>query len=147
MSLTLSSRTCFGIFVLILSKNEEPGRAASERRTALYRGGSTIWGRTVFHAYSGSSFFSAQRILDRDAETSSWRILRFSERSSSSYICSQTSDLFIDFFDPIQGRLFTAISGSLILRVRRLSRNSLLSTFEFSFSRLLHHSVTNYQFL
>ena len=35
--------------MLILSKNEEPGRAASERRTALYRDGSTIWGRTVFH--------------------------------------------------------------------------------------------------
>jgi len=37
-----SSRTCFGILVLILSKNEEPGRAASERRTTLSRVGSMI---------------------------------------------------------------------------------------------------------
>ncbi|RLL90999.1 hypothetical protein BG32_02505 [Mesotoga sp. HF07.pep.5.2.highcov] len=69
----MSSRTCFGIFMLILSKNEEPGRAASERRTALYRGGSTIWGRTVFHAYSGSSFFSAQRFLRTRSRTGALR--------------------------------------------------------------------------
>jgi len=71
------------IFALIFSWASERldnalSRLLFSANGSLFLNGQRI---TTITAISGSSFFSAQRILDRDAETSSWRIVRFSERS------------------------------------------------------------------
>jgi hypothetical protein len=44
---------------MCLTKNEEPGREASERRTVLHEG-------RFFKAISGFMFISAQRFLGRE---------------------------------------------------------------------------------
>ena len=69
-SFSLRHRTCFGIFVLILSKNKNIGRRSVGTEELLFIGRVHDGGRTVFHGVQRSSFFTAQR-LGRDFETSS----------------------------------------------------------------------------
>ncbi|AFK08172.1 hypothetical protein Theba_2572 [Mesotoga prima MesG1.Ag.4.2] len=102
-SLTLSSRTCLGIKVSILSKNEEPGRAASERRTdASWRKRRTVDEKRFFISVQGFCKGSRSQ-TSISLFLASWRV------SASIASCVATSLPRTLFRASLPGMIFPAL--------------------------------------